>query len=262
MKSFAKASVFSFLLLFTLSGQDRDRENMYSERLARAYPDFIVGIKQNKVLWKDGTEMTFDDGKADKDWLTLLRSPDLEDQLRQPYPPDYPAGFRPAKYASPGRIRYLPFFKKMYGATRAEIEANLAIVRWMPSIQSTTVKVTRINGVNKKLAAVSAELEKLPRKYRRFLKNIGGTYAYRTIKDSDRLSMHSFGIAVDLNAGLTEYWKWKYKNETDDVTYRNSLPYAIAQVFERHGFIWGGKWYHYDTMHFEYRPELLGTAHE
>jgi hypothetical protein len=28
-------------------------------------------------------------------------------------------------------------------------------------------------------------------------------------------------------------------------------------VFEKHGFIWGGKWYHYDTMHFEYRPELL-----
>ncbi|MEJ2663631.1 MAG: M15 family metallopeptidase, partial [Spirochaetia bacterium] len=27
--------------------------------------------------------------------------------------------------------------------------------------------------------------------------------------------------------------------------------------FEKYGFIWGGKWYHYDTMHFEYRPELL-----
>jgi hypothetical protein len=29
-------------------------------------------------------------------------------------------------------------------------------------------------------------------------------------------------------------------------------------VFEQHGFIWGGRWAHYDTMHFEYRPELLG----
>src|SRR5690242_16362928 len=28
--------------------------------------------------------------------------------------------------------------------------------------------------------------------------------------------------------------------------------------FEQHGFIWGGRWAHYDTMHFEYRPELLG----
>jgi hypothetical protein len=30
-----------------------------------------------------------------------------------------------------------------------------------------------------------------------------------------------------------------------------------VRVFEKHGFIWGGAWYHYDTMHFEYRPELL-----
>ena len=29
---------------------------------------------------------------------------------------------------------------------------------------------------------------------------------------------------------------------------------------EAEGFIWGGRWYHYDTMHFEYRPELLDDA--
>jgi hypothetical protein len=32
----------------------------------------------------------------------------------------------------------------------------------------------------------------------------------------------------------------------------------IVAIFERHGFIWGGRWSHFDTMHFEYRPELLG----
>jgi hypothetical protein len=36
------------------------------------------------------------------------------------------------------------------------------------------------------------------------------------------------------------------------------MPQEIVDIFERHGFIWGGKWYHYDTMHFEYRPELTG----
>ena len=39
--------------------------------------------------------------------------------------------------------------------------------------------------------------------------------------------------------------------------YRNRVPFDIVAVFERHGFIWGGKWSHFDTMHFEYRPELL-----
>jgi len=27
------------------------------------------------------------------------------------------------------------------------------------------------------------------------------------------------------------------------------MPQEIVDIFERHGFIWGGKWYHYDTMH-------------
>ena len=40
---------------------------------------------------------------------------------------------------------------------------------------------------------------------------------------------------------------------------RNLIPHAVVEIFERHGFIWGGKWFHYDTMHFEYRPELLLT---
>jgi hypothetical protein len=35
------------------------------------------------------------------------------------------------------------------------------------------------------------------------------------------------------------------------------MPQEVVAIFEKRGFIWGGKWYHFDTMHFEYRPELL-----
>ena len=38
------------------------------------------------------------------------------------------------------------------------------------------------------------------------------------------------------------------------------MPLELVAAFERHGFVWGGKWWHYDTMHFEYRPELLAYA--
>jgi hypothetical protein len=31
----------------------------------------------------------------------------------------------------------------------------------------------------------------------------------------------------------------------------------VMKAFEAYGFIWGGKWMFYDTMHFEYRPEIL-----
>ena len=41
---------------------------------------------------------------------------------------------------------------------------------------------------------------------------------------------------------------------------RTTVPKEIVDVFEKYGFIWGGRWYHYDTMHFEYRPELFDTV--
>lgn len=73
------------------------------------------------------------------------------------------------------------------------------------------------------------------------------------------LSTHSFGIAIDINIKEANYWQWDCNcyNENAKLAYRNKIPAIIVQVFAKHGFIWGGEWYHYDTMHFEYRPELL-----
>lgn len=38
---------------------------------------------------------------------------------------------------------------------------------------------------------------------------------------------------------------------------KSNSPQALIDIFEKHGFIWGGRWYHYDTMHFEYRSEII-----
>jgi len=40
----------------------------------------------------------------------------------------------------------------------------------------------------------------------------------------------------------------------------NDANMSESQTFEHHGFIWGGKWWHFDTMHFEYRPEIIAYA--
>jgi hypothetical protein len=71
--------------------------------------------------------------------------------------------------------------------------------------------------------------------------------------------MHSYGVAIDINLNLSHYWQWdcKCKDENVPLTYKNLISAKVVELFEKHGFIWGGKWYHYDTMHFEYRPELL-----
>lgn len=107
------------------------------------------------------------------------------------------------------------------------------------------------------LIKVSEELDEHP-EWKKYL-NSPGTFNWREISGTGRLSTHCFGIAIDLNAKYSEYWKWDYPSadENSDITYRNQIPQGIIDIFEKYGFIWGGKWYHYDTMHFECRPELL-----
>jgi hypothetical protein len=90
--------------------------------------------------------------------------------------------------------------------------------------------------------------------------NPAGTFSYRTIAGTNRLSPHSFGIAIDIDITYADYWRWDIDEgdgDNGELRYRNRIPMEIVEIFEKNGFIWGGKWYHYDTMHFEYRPELL-----
>ena len=56
-------------------------------------------------------------------------------------------------------------------------------------------------------------------------------------------------------SAFSDYWYWRPHGAS--ILYRNRMPPEIVTIFEKHGFIWGGKWYHFDTMHFEFRPELL-----
>ena len=78
-----------------------------------------------------------------------------------------------------------------------------------------------------------------------------------TISGTDRLSSHSFGAAIDINAELGKYWKWTGAKEGEVGAYDNVVPEEIVEAMERYGFIWGGKWNHFDGMHFEYRPEMI-----
>ena len=114
------------------------------------------------------------------------------------------------------------------------------------------------NGAYEALQKVSAELDKHP-EWSKYLTNIGGTFNWRVIKGTDRLSAHAFGITIDINTAYSNYWQWDCDctNENAKLDYKNRIPMGIVDIFEKNGFIWGGRWRHYDTMHFEYRPELL-----
>lgn len=102
---------------------------------------------------------------------------------------------------------------------------------------------------------------------RSWMNRIGRIEAYnwRAIADIDSRSFHSYGAAVDITpvsyGGLATYWLWSsdYTDEWWNIPYsqRYHPPEAVIKAFESSGFVWGGKWVLFDTMHFEYRPEVL-----
>lgn len=228
--------------------------------LVKAYPDALDRIDGNWLVWKDGTRMPIDAGLGAKSAAQRLEAPDLKDMLHDRYPAGS-TGAPPTPDADPGRARPDAFFAKMYGDCRkGEVQSGLVDVVWLPMKWGRTVKVTSRNGVAEKLAAISRELDALPATFDRFLFPPAGTYNCRLIAGTSRTSAHGHGIAIDLATGQADYWRWSKPGPDGTTAYRNRFPTEIVAIFEHHGFIWGGKWAHFDTMHFEYRPELLPPA--
>jgi phage baseplate assembly protein gpV len=238
----------------TSSGDKQNKKIIPSglQKLVKAYPDFLDSADENTLYWKDGTAMVYDDGIQNKTHDEKLDNPDLEDMMSQEYTKGRDWNSPPAENFEPGRIRHEPFFKKMYGGSSSEVQRKLITIQWVSALANVSVQFTSVNGAADKLKEVSDELEKLSPEFHKYIIKTAGTFNWRFIAGTKRLSNHSFGAAIDINTKYSDYWQWN-----GSMTYRNQIPMEIVEIFEKHGFIWGGKWYHYDTMHFEYRPELL-----
>lgn len=228
-----------------------------ASRLLAAYPDHLSAVEGSTLVWRDGSRTAYDDGRGEKSFSDWLADPDVEDMLRLPYPAGAPAT-PPAAGHDPGRARNAEFFRRIYGDCRTGgVAGDLVDVVWLPKKYGKPVKVTRINGVAERLAAVSRELDALPARFDRYLYPVAGTFACRDIAGTMQPSAHGYGIAIDIALARSDYWRWSRSASDGAPLYRNRIPLEIVAVFERHGFIWGGRWHHHDTMHFEFRPELL-----
>ena len=208
------------------------------------------------LRWRDGTVMPVSDGAENKPFRGAIAA-------RRPSPISFAFPIRaarsakpPAVDADPGRFRNTAFFTKMYGdCQKGEVSPRLVSACWLPKTWGKAIRITSINGVDAQLRAVSAEIDALPDNIKRAAYPIAGTYNCRAVADTGQPSPHGYGIAIDLNTAVSDYWYWRPHDGA--IVYRNRMPEEIVAIFEKHGFIWGGKWYHFDTMHFEFRPELL-----
>ena len=84
-----------------------------------------------------------------------------------------------------------------------------------------------------------------------YLLDNAGCYAPRRIPTSWTLSLHAWGLAVDLNASRNPQGQKPHQD------------LRLVHVMERHGFWWGGRWPTVpDGIHFEYHGDGPPSADE
>jgi hypothetical protein len=232
------------------------------EAIFAGYPGFCLGveirqgrhIRELYLIMKNRGKVIYDDGVV-KGFEQKLDKPDLEDMLDQLYRPGVSREpFRPDN--DPGRFRVDAFFNAVYGGSGSEVTDNLVPI----SFCGAKVMFNAQNGAAKALETVGQELAVLLSRrpsLRQYVFPLGGTFFWRKIAGTSRLSPHSWAIAIDLNPRHGAYWRGAKKRGEEVEVPRDKYPQEIVAIFEKHGFIWGGKWSHFDLMHFEYRPEML-----
>jgi flavodoxin len=180
--------------------------------------------------------------------------------------------YRPLAPASNAGTTRSPFFDTLWQA-RSKEEA-FSRQQWIEFLGRSVQIHEDIAAPLGRVEARIQELAKTKPAIQRWLKNLHSItgWNWRNVAGSESLSFHAYGAAVDLlmkaQPGLETYWRWTAAKGVDwrsvPVHRRQNPPADVIRTFEEQGFIWGGRWVRYDTMHFEYHPELLilGTGRD
>ncbi len=157
------------------------------------------------------------------------------------------------------------FYKVVYqGSSKKQIIKQLREIKFLNKriwVHKRLVKA--VKNVERKIYIASRQ----DRATRYFLRTLGHCWGFnwRVISDSGKLSNHSWGTAIDIVPRKYHqkkiYWYWE-ANKNDKWMLippekHWAPPKRVIDAFKSEGFIWGGNWHVWDTMHFEYRPELL-----
>jgi murein endopeptidase len=131
---------------------------------------------------------------------------------------------------------------KIFGSSESEVSKQLVSVPFPVTSKSGKILV------HKKAAPcfeqVGKEIVAAGIKYK--MTN-DGTFNWRQKAGGGSLSMHSFGIAFDINAGSNPWQGGSPKHCKTDI------PKEVVTIFHKYGFSWGGEWNSVcDAMHFEW----------
>jgi hypothetical protein len=157
------------------------------------------------------------------------------------------------------------FFDRLWGSPDEKSAWNR-----MKTIRFLGREILVNRSLLEEIAEIEAEVLELSsgdRGVRVWIDGIGetGSWLWREIAGTKSRSYHAYGAAIDLvpSRSGSKAWYWLSARDSGLPWYelpydkRSSVPASVVSAFERHGFVWGGKWRFWDMVHFEYRPEIL-----
>jgi len=165
---------------------------------------------------------------------------------------------------SQSAMRRASFFEDLWEArTREESYANLKTANFLGKSTRVHYYIVDILALVEARILAAAKTEPQVQTWLNTITTEG--WSWRNVAESQSRSFHSYGVAVDLLprslAGKQTYWLWSadWKDDWWNISYneRYHPPDSVIRAFENYGFVWGGKWFLFDTMHFEYRPEVM-----
>jgi hypothetical protein len=259
-----------------------DHPEVILQAYQEAYPNLVTGVIRGENDWiikfANGNQYYWAGGrllpqsalkKADK-YLSYSIDPcNLNGRFPELYSREMITLLRtkqrPSDKIKAGLREEGSLYKELFGITSEKsAESQLVVVKFCGRY------IAVHNIIADKLKTVDAKVNQLAKtdpEVRAFLNNISSvqTYNWRKIAWISRMSNHSYGIAVDILAKRYNrkptYWMWEEERNKDWMLLPQSRlwtpPDAVVKIFLEEKFIWGGYWDRYDTMHFEYRPELI-----
>ncbi len=231
--------------------------------------DWFIMAGEKKFLWAQGRilpETLRQDVSKWRHYIDYLYpketpnpeqfSPELIAEIKRTSEPEFRASQKSYN---------LEFYHALYdGKTRGQLEKHIASTKFLGK------KVNLHRDIFAPLALVEQDIREAAKTHaeiQEFINNIGSVegYNWREIRDRQDRSFHSWGLAVDiLPKGWQKkniYWNWISEWNPNwmmiPLDRRWMPPQLVIEIFEKHGFAWGGKWLQWDNIHFEYRPELL-----
>lgn len=225
-----------------------------------AYPEDITGVEKSSdgkvfIITKSGKKILYDDGQK-KNSDGKMNNADIQDILEEPYPLNMIDHLMEVN-KDPGRFRCYALLNEVYGSNQGQISKNLVGVN-MPYKKYL---FNKNNGAAEEMGKVMEELKNIATgngKVAGLINPINGSFNYRVIAGTGQLSPHAYGIALDINSSPNDYWKWATREAGEKRM--QYYPKELVETFEKHNFVWGGKWGHFDILHFEYRPEIIIKA--